>query len=76
MQGTAGDPGGLPPKDPRRCVVTDQPKQSDGGARISISREYEVQYWTQVLGVSEAQLASIIARVGNSPAAVRRELNK
>jgi hypothetical protein len=56
--------------------VSDQPKQSDGGARITISREYQVQYWTQVLGVSEAQLASIIARVGNSPAAVRRELNK
>jgi hypothetical protein len=56
--------------------VTDQPKQGDGGARITISKEYEVRYWTQVLGVSEAQLASIIARVGSSPVAVRRELNK
>jgi Protein of unknown function (DUF3606) len=55
--------------------VTDQPKQTRWGARISISREYEVQYWTQVLGV-ETHLASIVARVGNSPAAVRRELNK
>jgi Protein of unknown function (DUF3606) len=45
-------------------------------AHISIAREYEVQYWTRVLGVSEKQLASIIARVGNSPNAVRLELNK
>jgi hypothetical protein len=45
-------------------------------AHISMSREYEVQYWTRVLGVSEKQLASIIARVGNSPNAVRLELNK
>jgi hypothetical protein len=41
-----------------------------------MSREYEVHYWTRVLGVSEKQLASIIARVGNSPNAVRLELNK
>src|SRR3981189_1850044 len=60
--GTAGDPRGLAPKEPRRRAVTDQPKQGDGGARITISKEYEVRYWTQVLGVSEAQLVSIIAR--------------
>ena len=57
--------------------MTDQQQQGvQSGARISLSREHEVQYWTQVLGVSKAQLASIIARVGNSPAAVRRELDK
>jgi hypothetical protein len=45
-------------------------------AHISMSEEHEVRYWTQVLGVSKEHLASIIARVGNSPEAVRRELNK
>jgi hypothetical protein len=51
-----------------------QPRQDC--AHISLSREYEVQYWTRVLGVSKEQLTFIIARVGNSPNAVRLELNK
>jgi hypothetical protein len=45
-------------------------------ARISMNEEHEVRYWTQVLGVSKEYLAMLIARVGNSPDAVRRELNK
>jgi hypothetical protein len=45
-------------------------------ARISLTQEHEVRYWTQVLGVSKEHLSSIIARVGNSADAVRRELNK
>jgi hypothetical protein len=45
-------------------------------ARISMNEEHEIRYWTQVLGVSKEYLATLIARVGNSPDAVRRELNK
>jgi hypothetical protein len=45
-------------------------------ARISMKEEHEIRYWTQVLGVSKEHLASLIARVGNSADAVRRELNK
>jgi hypothetical protein len=45
-------------------------------ARISMNEEHEIRYWTQVLGVSKGYLATLIARVGNSPDAVRRELNK
>jgi hypothetical protein len=66
------------PQSTGRTAVTDdlrkQPTQDC--AHISISREYQVYYWTRVLGVSEKQLASISARVGNSPNAVRLELNK
>ena len=42
-------------------------------ARISMTEEHEVHYWTQVFGVSKDRLASIVARVGNSAEAVRRE---
>jgi hypothetical protein len=44
--------------------------------RISMDEEHEVRYWTQELGVSKERLASIIARVGDSADAVRRELGR
>ena len=54
--------------------------------RISMDEEHEVRYWTQELGVQELgvqelgvskeRLASIIARVGDSADAVRRELGR
>jgi hypothetical protein len=45
-------------------------------ARISMTEEHEVHYWTQVFGVSKDRLASIVARVGNSAEAVRREIDR
>jgi Protein of unknown function (DUF3606) len=45
-------------------------------ARISMSEEHEVRYWTKALGVSKEQLAAAVAKVGNSAEAVRRELGK
>jgi hypothetical protein len=41
-----------------------------------MDEEHEVRYWTQELGVSKERLASIIARVGDSADAVRRELGR
>jgi Protein of unknown function (DUF3606) len=35
-----------------------------------------VRYWTKALGVSKEELASAVTKVGNSAAAVRRELGK
>lgn len=43
---------------------------------ISLKETYEVAYWTKALGVTEAQLRSAVAKVGNSAAAVRRHLGK
>jgi hypothetical protein len=43
-------------------------------SRISLSEEWEVQYWTKELGVTRRALEHAVARVGNSPEAVRREL--
>jgi 3-oxoacyl-[acyl-carrier-protein] synthase III len=39
-----------------------------------MSEDYEVKYWTRELGVSREQLQSAVDKVGNSAAAVRKEL--
>jgi hypothetical protein len=44
--------------------------------RISMTEGREVRYWTKELGVSKERLASVVARVGNSAEAARRELGK
>jgi uncharacterized protein DUF3606 len=49
---------------------------SQDRSKISIEREHEIRYWTQELGVSEAALTAAVAKVGNSVAAVRRELHR
>jgi hypothetical protein len=43
-------------------------------SRINLKEDYEVKYWTKHLGVSREQLAKAVEKVGNSAAAVRKEL--
>lgn len=43
-------------------------------SRISMGEDYEVDYWTQELGVSRERLQQAIAAVGNSADAVREHL--
>jgi hypothetical protein len=43
-------------------------------ARIDMSEARAVRHWTEKLGCSEDELAAAVARVGNSPDAVRREV--
>lgn len=45
-------------------------------SRISTNEDHEVRYWTETLGVSREQLQRAVDRVGNSAAAVRKELGK
>lgn len=45
-------------------------------SRISMGEEHEVAYWTKALSVSREQLQRAVDRVGNSAAAVRKELGK
>ena len=47
--------------------------QRDRG-HISMSQPHEVQHWTRHLGVTRDQLQRTVAKVGNSVAAVRKEL--
>ena len=45
-------------------------------SKINMSEDYEVRYWTKHLGVSREELRRAIDKVGNSAAAVRKELGK
>jgi len=43
-------------------------------SHISMGQPHEVHYWTKHLGVSKDELHRAIEKVGNSAAAVRKEL--
>ena len=43
-------------------------------ARIDMNEAHEVRHWIEKIGCSEDELAAAVARVGNSPDAVRREV--
>jgi hypothetical protein len=44
--------------------------------RINLQEAYEVRYWTNHLGVTEAQLRALVRDVGNSVTAIRKELGQ
>lgn len=44
--------------------------------RININRYHEVQYWTEKLDITAAQLADIIEAVGDSVDAVRTRVGR
>ena len=43
-------------------------------SKINMQEEHEVKYWTHELGVSKERLRQAVEKVGNSAAAVRKEL--
>jgi hypothetical protein len=43
-------------------------------SKINMHEDYEVGYWTKELGVSKEKLQKAVDKVGNSAAAVRKEL--
>ncbi len=43
---------------------------------ISLNEDYEVQYWTQALGVTTEQLQEAVGAVGHSAEKVREYLKK
>lgn len=45
-------------------------------ARINLSEEHEVRYWTVALEVSEEELRRLVGEVGNNAEAVRTALAK
>ena len=44
-------------------------------SRINMSEDDEVRYWTKHLGVSREELERAVNKVGNTAAAVRKELD-
>jgi hypothetical protein len=43
-------------------------------SKINMHEEYEVKHWTQAFGMSREELQKAVDKVGNSAAAVRKEL--
>jgi Protein of unknown function (DUF3606) len=43
-------------------------------SKINMHEDFEVKYWTHALGVSREKLQQVVEKVGNSAAAVRKEL--
>jgi 3-oxoacyl-[acyl-carrier-protein] synthase III len=43
-------------------------------SKINMHEDYEVKYWTKHFGISKDKLAEIVDKVGNSAAAVQKEL--
>jgi hypothetical protein len=43
-------------------------------SRVSLSGAWEADYWTHEVSVSHGELINIVAKVGNSVTAVRKEL--
>jgi len=49
-------------------------KEPHDAMQVNLNDDYEVRYWTAALGVPKARLAEVIAKVGPSVRAVRKEL--
>jgi hypothetical protein len=51
-------------------------KGADDRTKINMNEAWEVDFWTHELAVSKDELQKVIDKVGNSTAAVRRELGQ
>jgi 3-oxoacyl-[acyl-carrier-protein] synthase III len=49
-------------------------KEQRDRSKIHMHEAYEVRCWTKALGVSKEELQKAVDKVGNSVAAVRKEL--
>ena len=43
--------------------------------RISVSEDYELQYWSEKFGISRTELREAVEAVGNDPDEVEKYLN-
>jgi len=51
-------------------------RRPQDASKISLTERWEVDYWTQALGVTEQQLRRAVSVAGHGAAAVRRHLGK
>lgn len=51
-------------------------KQPEDKRFISLSETWEVEYWTDTLGVNATQLRTAVANVGNGTEKVKQYLNQ
>jgi len=52
----------------------DDPEKNGDRRKINMAEPWEVDYWTKELGVSREELRKLVAKVGTSADAVRKEL--
>jgi hypothetical protein len=45
-------------------------------SKVNLHEAWEVDYWTNELGVSKDELQRVVKKVGDSAAAVRKELGR
>jgi Protein of unknown function (DUF3606) len=57
---------------PDNLSMGGQPDRS----KIAMNKALEVRYWTKHLGISREELQRAVDKVGNSAAAVKKELGK
>jgi uncharacterized protein DUF3606 len=59
-------------------AMADDPKKRGAAdrSRISMSGHHEVRYWAKHLRVTKEELQKAVDKVGNSAAAVRKQLGK
>ena len=58
-------------------TMDDQKKKGTADrSKINMHEDYEVKHWTKQLGVSKEELQKAVDKVGNSAAAVRKELGR
>ena len=43
-------------------------------SKINMSQDHEVHYWTKHLNISKEDLQKLVDKVGNSAAAIRKQL--
>ena len=51
-------------------IKREQPDRS----KINLHQPHELKYWSHALGVSKEEICAAVEKVGNSAAAVRKEL--
>jgi hypothetical protein len=53
-----------------------QKKGPADSGKVNLQEAWEVDYWTNELGVSKDELQRVVKKVGDSAAAIRKELDR
>lgn len=51
-------------------------RRPQDASKISLTEQWEINYWCKEFGISEAKLQEVVKKIGNSAAEVRKHLGK
>jgi len=57
-------------------IDSTESKQPQDPKTIDTHQDYEMGYWSKILGVSTEEIRKVVGEVGNSVEEVRKELDK